>query len=232
MPPHLLLAKLRAHFAYMPEMAGRGSYTTEHYVWLARAHALVMLRDRSEAFSFKNACDWAAGNLNRPMNLATINGTLHRAIAALEESVPESADQVFGPGAVYDFFRAITSIINSAENTLFMIDPYMDEQVFDAYISPLSKPCSVRMLVNKHASSVRVAADRYEAQYGLAIEARKSSAIHDRLIFVDRAECWVLGASIKDAATSKPTYLAPLSQDVVSAKAAFYESIWDEAQAI
>lgn len=232
MPPHLLLAKLRAHLECMPEMAGRGSYTTEHYAWLARAHALVMLWDKSEAISFKNVCDWAAGNLNRPMNLAAVNGTLHRAIASLEESVPVSADQVFGPGAVYDFFRALTSIISSAENSLFMIDPYMDEQVFDAYISSLSKPCSVRMLVNRYVSSVRVAADRYKAQHGHAIEVRKSSAIHDRLIFVDSAECWVLGASIKDAATSKPTYLAPLSQDVVSAKATFYEKIWDEAQAI
>ena len=232
MPPHLLLAKLRAHLDCMPEMAGKGSYTTEHYAWLARAHVLVMLWDKSEASSFKNACDWAAGNMNRQMNLATINGTFHRAIAAIEESVPESADQVFGPGAVYDFFRALSSIISSAENSLFMIDPYMDEQVFDAYISPLSKPRSVRMLVNRYASNVRVAADRYGTQHNLAIEVRKSNALHDRLIFVDRAECWVLGASIKDAATSKPTYLAPLSQDVVSAKATFYEAIWNEAQAI
>lgn len=232
MAPHVLLTKLRAHLDRMPEMAGRGSYTTEHYAWLAKAHALVVLWNESEGMTFKNACDWAAGNLNRPMNLATVNGTLHRAIASLEESVPESEDQVFGPGAVYDFFRALNSIISSAEKSVFLIDPYVDDQIFDAYISSVRKPCLVRMLVDRYASSVKIGADRYRAQHGLAIEARKSSAIHDRLIFIDDAECWVLGASIKDAATSKPTYLAPLCQDVVSAKASFYESIWVGAQAI
>lgn len=232
MPPLLLLAKLRAHLDCMPEMAGRGSYMAEHYAWLAKAHALILHWDRSEAISFKNACDWAAGNLNRQMNLANINGTLHRVIASLEANAPESADQVFGPGAVYDFFRALTSIISSAETSLFMIDPYMDDQVFDTYISSLSKPCQVRMLVNKHATSVKVAAERYRAQYGTVVEVRKSNAIHDRLVIIDHTECWVLGASIKDAATSKPTYLAPLSQDVAQAKGAFYEMIWDGANAI
>lgn len=45
MPPHLLLAKLRAHLDCIPEMAGKGSYTIEHYSWLARAHTIVSLWD-------------------------------------------------------------------------------------------------------------------------------------------------------------------------------------------
>nr|ART38834.1 H35 [uncultured bacterium] len=42
----------------------------------------------------------------------------------------------------------------------------------------------------------------------------------------------MLGQSIKDAAKSMPTYLAPLSSDVAAEKFADYENIWDKAAAI
>lgn len=229
MPPEILLAKFRSLLDEMPEMAGRGTYSTEHYSWLAKAFALVQVWNPQESHVFKNSCDWAAGNLNRSHNLATILGTLHRAIAALELVAPKSSSQVFGPGAVYDFFVALTAIIKSAENSLFIIDPYLDEQIFDAYVSSLLPKCSKRMLVNRHSANVKAAAERYCTQHGVSIEVRKSNLIHDRVIFIDGSECWVLGASIKDAADSKPTYLAPLSPDVSKAKFAEYESIWEKA---
>ena len=51
-------------------------------------------------------------------------------------------------------------------------------------------------------------------------------------MFVDGAQCWVLGASTKDAATKKPTYLAPLSADVAAQTIQIYEVIWNAATAI
>ena len=50
------------------------------------------------------------------------------------------------------------------------------------------------------------------------IELKKTKKIHDRVIFIDNMACWVVGQSLKDAAKAKPTYLSPLSPDVVSAK--------------
>src|SRR5690606_1545458 len=117
MPPEILLAKFRSLLDEMPEMAGRGTYSAEHYSWLAKAFALVQVWNPQESSLFHSSCDWAAGNLNRPHNLATILGTLYRAIAALELVAPQSSSQVFGPGAVYDFFVALTAIIKSAENS-------------------------------------------------------------------------------------------------------------------
>ena len=63
-------------------------------------------------------------------------------------------------------------------------------------------------------------------QFSVNIELRKSTAIHDRVIFVDDDQCWVLGMSIKDAASKKPTYLAPLAADVIADKRKHYEEIW------
>ena len=108
----------------------------------------------------------------------------------------------------------------------------MDEKIFDAYLSSLKPNISVRILLDKYSANVGAAAQKYSVQYKTPVELRKSNSLHDRLVFVDNSQCWLLGASIKDAATQKTTYLAPLSQDIVPQKLGFYESIWQTVTAI
>ena len=231
MDSHTILAKLKSHVASAPEMRGRGQFSSEHFEWLAKASALVEIWKPMRSMPFNSACDFLASGMNREHNFATIMGILHRAIATLEQTLPVAKDQVFGPGAVYDFFVALRSVISSAKESLFLIDPYMDDQIFDAYLSPNLPSVSVRILCNRYSASVKTAAAKFMAQTSTRIEARSTSSVHDRLLFVDNAECWVMGASIKDAA-SKPTYLAPLSPDISEAKLAFYETIWGKSGAI
>ena len=232
MTPHILLAKLRGLLLDPPPLEGKGAYGQEQFAWLGRASALISTWDKMEGITFNVATKAMAGNLNRSYNHGGVYTTIYKAIAAVEESIPPSGDQVFGPGAVYDFFRALTDVIASADKSLFVVDPYLDTEVFDGYLSSLgSRKIKVRLLANKYADNVGVAAEKFRAQHSSQIETRKTAAIHDRVIFVDDTECWVLGASIIDAG-KKPTYLAPLSPDVVAAKLAAYEVIWATGTAI
>lgn len=231
MDPHTLLAKLRTHIGSAPEMRGRGQFDSERIEWLAKAAALISIWQPMQSMSFNSACDFLVGGMNREFSYATVMGTMHRAISTLEQSLPTSQDQAFGPGAVYDFFVTLRSVISSANNSLFLIDPYMDDQIFDTYLSSTPSSVSVRILCSRYSASVKAAAVKYTTQFSTPIDARSTSSVHDRLVFVDNAECWVMGASIKDAA-SKPTYLAPLSPDVSKAKLAYYETIWGASSAI
>ena len=158
-------------------------------------------------------------------------GDLKQQLAAAS-NVPPGADKIFGPGAVYDFFKALNEVVSSARASLLIVDPYMDDQIFDAYLSNAKAGVAVRLLVGKYAANVKAAAAKFAAQHGIAVEVRSSKAIHDRLVFVDGDACWVLGQSIKDAAVAKPTYLAPLSPDVGAPKLAQYEQIWQQGNAI
>lgn len=108
----------------------------------------------------------------------------------------------------------------------------MDDTVFDAYLSSVPKGISVRLLVGKYTAKVKPAAEKFITQYGALLEVRASTAFHDRLVFVDGDACWVIGQSIKDAASSKPTYLAPLAPDIAKPKLSAYEQIWLAATAI
>jgi hypothetical protein len=133
---------------------------------------------------------------------------------------------MFGPGAVYDFFKALNDLMSSATLSIFVVDPYLDDELFDSYLSAVPSKVIVRLLTKNRASNLKAAITKFVAQHGLKIDARVSDAIHDRVLFVDDRSSWVLGQSIKDAAKTKPTYLAPLDHDTVVLKKSVYEDIW------
>jgi hypothetical protein len=146
--------------------------------------------------------------------------------------VPAHSNQAFGPGAVYDFYKALRDLLASATSSVFVVDPYLDEQIFDTYLAGISQSVTVRLLARNHSTTLRPAVAKFIAQKPMSIEVRTSNALHDRVVFIDGRTCWVLGQSISVAAKSKPTYLAPLSSDATALKQADYETIWAQAVSI
>ncbi len=229
MEPEVILAQLRALFERAPDFELYSPTSRDHMIWLGQAHALVYRWDTLEAISFKSASDFLSMELTRATNIAKIFGVIQRAIADIELQVPESSSSVFGAGEVYDIFRALNEVISSAEKSIFIIDPYLDNSVFDHYLTARKPEVSVRLLLTRKAAELKPAVEKYISQYGGFLEVKKSRAVHDRVIFIDNYVCWVLGQSLKDAAKAKPTYLAPLAPDVVPAKLNDYEIIWTKA---
>lgn len=153
-------------------------------------------------------------------------------LRSIKRTHPADVETAFGSGAVYDFYRSLNKIIASAEKSLFIIDPYLDYTLFDHYLSSRQPDVSVRLLLSCSPEKVKTAVVKYIQQFGSVLEARKSKAFHDRVIFIDRYVCWVMGQSVKDAAKSKPTYLVSSASDIVPAKLQDYEQIWEAANAI
>lgn len=232
MEPYLILSQIKSLLARAPSFDTYTPSSLEHQVWLGQAHALVVRWNSIEAITLKTASDFLGFEANRALNVAQIFGILHRAVADLELRLPKDPGQSFGPGAVYDFFKALNGVISSAQKSLLIADPYMDETVFDTYLSSVGKGIAVRLLVERYSAKVKPAAEKFVGQYGALLEVRSSSDFHDRLLFVDDDVCWVVGQSIKDAAAAKPTYLASLSADLAKPKLAHYERIWLQATAI
>lgn len=232
MTPHVLLDGLRGLLRTQPPLEGGGNYGDEQHQWLGRASALIYEWDPAQVIGFRIEARNMAANINRHANFGLVMTTIHEAIATLENNLPADAGQVFGPGAVYDFFRALNELVGSATQSLFVVDPYMDNVVFDGYLANLTRPITTRLLMHRYLDSVKAAASAFQAQHGGQIEVRRSTELHDRLIFIDGVQCWALGASIKDAAAKKPTYLAPLAEDLVAEKLRIYDGLWQAATPI
>jgi hypothetical protein len=227
-----LLAELQAVAENVPDFKVYSPSSRPHLEWLGKTYALLCRWDQLEVISFKTAADFLPLEVTRDMNVATMLGVLHRAIADLELQIPALVPQAFGPGAVYDFHKTLRDLLASATTSLFIVDPYLDDQVFDAYLSTVSQQVQVRLLAHEYATSLKSSVQKFVAQKSMAVEVRGSRAIHDRVVFIDDRTCWVLGQSIKDAAKTKPTYLAPLASDAAQLKKADYEKIWIAASRI
>lgn len=232
MEDRVLLAHLQALLGRTPDFHVYSETSTEHHTWLSQAHALIARWDRMEASSLRMASSFLGMEVTRARNVGQILGAIHRAIADLELKVPRDSASLFAPGDVYDVFRALKGIVSGAEHELLVIDPYLDASVVDSYLTSRSSSVHVRLLLHRYADDVRPAVDKYNAQHGSVVEARVSTEIHDRAVFVDKDVCWILGQSIKDAAKAKPTYLVALPPDVARAKLAMYEPIWRGAKGL
>lgn len=232
MEDQILLAHLQALLGRSPDFSQFSPESTEHQAWLGQAYALIVRWNQAEAGPLRTAPTHLASALFRDHAIAQIYGVINRAIADLELRVPDDQKHAFGPGEVYDFFNAFRRVIESAEDELLIIDPYLDAPTLEQYLHARQDNTQVALLVNRYAGDVKTALERYNQQYGDFIAARRSAFIHDRIVFVDREVCWVIGQSIKDAAKAKPTYLAPLAPDVALTKLQHYEAIWLDADAI
>jgi hypothetical protein len=224
-----LLVELQALANDAPDFGLYSPSSRVHLEWLGKTYALIRHWNSIEAISFAHSSDMLSVNATRHMSVAVVLGTLHRAIAAVKLQVPAHPNQVFGPGAVYDFYKALRDLLASATGAVLVLDPYLDEHIFDTYLSAISQTVAIRLLARTNSTALRPALDKFLAQSSRAVDIRRSSVLHDRVIFIDGRTCWVLGQSIGVAAKSQPTYLAPLTVDAVPLKLAFYETIWAEA---
>lgn len=229
MEVQILLAHIRALIERMPDFEQYVITSREHLIWLGQAHALISRWNSGEAISFKVLWDSFTMSPSNQSYFGQIIGILYRAIADLELKVSSSIENSFEGGNVYDFFRALNKVIESAEKSLLIIDPYLDPSIFDYYLNSRKNNVTVKLLADKYANDLSVIAQKYNEQFGDILEIRKSKLIHDRVIFIDNNICWIIGQSIKDAAKAKPTYLVSLSPDIVRAKLATYENIWENA---
>jgi hypothetical protein len=112
---------------------------------------------------------------------------------------------------------------------MFFVDTYLDERVFDLYVSRVANGVTVRILSNRIGTNVETVARMYANSRPLQL--RSSSDIHDRAIFLDQRG-WVTGQSIKDAARKKPTYMIELGEPLLTGCRNIHNGIWAAATPI
>jgi hypothetical protein len=228
----VLLAELQLMANNVPDFRLFSITSRRRFEWLGKTHALLQRWKQDEADMFKLTSGFLGTEITREGNLVQLVGILHRALADLQLKTSSKPDQVFGPGAVYDFFKALKDVLSTATQTVMVVDPYLDDQVFDTYISGIAASVDVKLLTTKTGDLFKPALDRYQLQHPQSVKARKTKAIHDRVVMIDGRSCWVLGQSINNAAKSKPTYIAPLSVDTAGDKIRIYQGIWDESESV
>ena len=227
-----MLDGLKALLEAEPEFEREGPTTEFGQKWLARGIALLSQFNRLQGRQFEV---WA-----RALNMGLSGYTtvpiwnqmrlmIRSTVETLEVELAGSAggERVYAGGEAYTVYKDLREIIGAATTSVFIVDAYADEEIFDLYLEKVSKGTQIRFLTsdkNPRLNALRAVARKFGASPGIVFESRSSAEVHDRVIFIDNTDCWVLGQSVKDAAVSKPTYLVPAES--VSDMLALYERIW------
>ena len=103
---------------------------------------------------------------------------------------------IFYDGQIFDAYKFATDLIRSAKKSILLIDNYVDESV----LLMLSKRnAGVEADIYTHAVSRQLQLDlqKHNSQYP-PIGIHTCKKCHDRLLIIDGAEVWHIGASLKD----------------------------------
>jgi hypothetical protein len=221
-----LLAELRALADAAPSFDGWNPSSPLHQGWLGKVHALLAKWNQEEANTFRSAWDVLGVELLRANSLVKVFGILHRAIADLELQVPSVGGGTSGPGAIYDFTKVLRELLASAAESVLIVDPTLDEQVFAGYLSSVQPQVAIRLLVREKTEALKSALDAFVAPKNMKAEIRAGEGVHDRIICIDGRSCWVAGQPIKVTVRTKQSYLAPLAVEVGELKMKYYEGVW------
>ena len=146
----------------------------------------------------------------------------------LEEGIGFT-ERIYDKGSRFDFYLDIKEIFNKAKKNLLIVDSWVNEDLLELYLKNLSKSINIRVLAgaNPKGNLVKVG-NIFKSQHG-NLEVRENLDIHDRGIFCDLDNGWVMGQSIKDGA-KKPTYLIQLREPKKLKE--IYDRIWQQSKKI
>ena len=227
-----MLEKLKQTLVQMPDLVSFNKSNPAHTQWIGRTLAVIRQVNPNDAFKFELQAQMVGNDFLKANHYTEMRSVLEMVIATLELKNPEETQKVYGPGAQYDFYRDLKRIIEGASKSVFIVDPYINTELFDLYVEKIRNGVNVQLLTSNFDSATEAVIKKYQAKPSIRFQAKRSPDIHDRVIIIDGTACWVLGQSIKDAAKKKPTYIAPLPSDVVTLKEAHYEKIWNAATTV
>jgi len=230
--PEGLYQQLGAHIASAPDLLRTGD-EPETMRWLGQAHAFVQQADRLEAMELKSSMGFLSTPTMMDKAVRDIMHCLYRVLSKIELAVPAASAGAFIPVASpFDAFAAVAKVFSSALTDVLVVDPYLDERMLTDFAPTVPEGVRVRLMTDQQSlkPSLAPAVLRWSEQYGTTrpLEARVAPprSLHDRIIFIDGVEAWLLTQSFKDLAVRSPATLAKVDTDTALLKIGAYESIW------
>lgn len=142
------------------------------------------------------------------------------------DNMVHATPQVVGNDEEFEFYQRLHPHFESATERVFIVDSYVDEEVFELYLSKTSPDVEKRILTQATQGEFEAVAEKFAKRSDHSVEVRIHPQCHDRLLFVDD-RCFAVGTSIKDAGW-KPTYIVEF--EAVDYFREPWNDLWNEAE--
>lgn len=105
----------------------------------------------------------------------------------------------FPPDTQHDAYVEIRKIVHDAKRSIRIIDPYLDETIFNLF-RHVEDSMKIEFMTSKLPHDFIHEVEKFRKQYPqMNIEVRCTKYFHDRFIITDDEKFWHIGCSIKDA---------------------------------
>ncbi len=115
---------------------------------------------------------------------------------AIEEKSIKPKQGIFFDGQIFDAYKLLSDIIKKAENSIFIVDNYIDESIL-ILLTKRNPKVDVKIFTKKITKQMKLDIEKYNKQYP-DVELVKLNKSHDRFIVIDKKEVYHIGASLKD----------------------------------
>jgi len=238
MEPKALYATLRQLIETFPDFANDID-AQETRIWLARAFAIVDacgdIMDRVEARSLTGNLGAGVDN-SYSRRLRTI---LLRRAAVIELTLPADMQGAFiDVGDSFDALRAVGRVLETATDSVLIVDPYMNHRALDPYVLMVREGVQTRLLSDSAtvkadlAPTVTAFIKQFQTKRPLEARLTGPKKLHDRLIVVDGALPFSLTQSLNAFAERSPATITRIDGDARHLKLAAYEDYWNSATPI
>jgi hypothetical protein len=227
MKPEHLLVEVETLIRTAPPWTAFINESNSTLVWRGQAAAVSRAIDQGTELRFRVAETKLDSSLLAKSGYQALMALLHEMRHTLRMNTIGPVSEAIGHGHVFQYFDEIRQLIESANVDILFVDPYLDAEFVSRYLGNVKTGVTVRLLGNKMTTLIP-AVEAFAKEHGTAIEIRKSDAIHDRFMIVDKKTCYQSGASFKDGAKNAPTTLTQIT-DTFAAVRDQYELIWSNS---
>ena len=115
---------------------------------------------------------------------------------ALENRSIEPKQDIFFNGQIFDAYSFVSNLIRSANNSIILIDNYIDDTVLTLF-AKRKKDINVVILTKNINKQLSLDLKKYNKQYP-GVVLKEFAKAHDRFLILDEKEVYHFGASLKD----------------------------------
>jgi len=121
---------------------------------------------------------------------------LEQIFSAIESKEIKPKQGIFFEGQIFDAYKLLTDIVKSAENSIYIIDNFIDETIL-TLLTKRKLKVDVKIFTKNITKQMQLDVNKYNKQYPKT-ELLQLDKAHDRFIVIDKKDVYHLGASLKD----------------------------------
>jgi hypothetical protein len=131
--------------------------------------------------------------------------------------------------ATHSFDKYLRGKFAAARTEVSIADAYVDETIFDTVLDAIPSSIPFKLLYSRAMGTFPAKAARFSKQW-TEFSFKQHKHLHDRFMIIDNAG-YVLGPSIKDAASNSPAIVVELDSNEKRLLKNFFNELWSKGKA-